>query len=96
MRSLPIIAKIVSDKLSAPEAERLIESYISNSLPKQKRERAKKKKPAVFGKLGDIKMLFNTLDKAVRMLNSSGYSAKWEKVECEECLTVTIKVLARQ
>ncbi|MBQ8895907.1 MAG: ParB/RepB/Spo0J family partition protein [Clostridia bacterium] len=93
---LPIIAKIVSDKLSAPEAECLIESYISNSLPKQKRARAKKKKPAVFGKLGDIKMLFNTLDKSVRMLNSSGYSAKWEKEECEECLTVTIKVLARQ
>ena len=89
---MPIIAKIVSDKLSAPEAERLIESYISNSLPKQKRERAKKKKPAVFGKLGDIKMLFNTLDKAVTLLKAAGYTASWQKTELENALEIKLVV----
>lgn len=92
---LPIISKIIAEQLSAPETETLIESYISNSLPKEKRER-KKKKPAVKGKLGDMKPLYNTLEKAVKMLNNTGYCAKWEKEEGEECLTVTIRVLARQ
>ena len=89
---LPIVCKIISDRLSAPETERLIESYLSNTLPKPKKPRTKTKKPALLGRLRDIKPLYNTLDKAVGMLNSSGYTASWEKCERDDELTVTISV----
>ena len=92
---LPIVCKIISDKLSAPETERLIESYLSNTLPKPKKTRTKTKKPALFGRLRDIKPLYNTLDKAVGMLNSAGYTASWEKCERDDGLTVTIFVKNR-
>ncbi len=89
---LPIITKIVTEELSAPEAERLIESYISNSPHKERKERTKKKRPVLIGRLGDMKLLFNTLDKAVSTLNSAGFDAKWEKEEGDGVLEVRIKV----
>ena len=92
---LPIVCKIISDRLSAPETERLIESYLSNTLPKPKKTRTKTKKPALFGRLRDIKPLYNTLDKAVGMLNSAGFDASWEKIERDDGLTVTIFVKNR-
>lgn len=92
---LPIIAKIVSDKLTAPEAEAMIESYLSSSPQRQKKPRAKKKKPAVFGRLCDMKMLYNTLDKAVSTLNSAGFIASWDKRESDCGLEAMIRVVKK-
>lgn len=89
---LTVIEKIVSEGLSAPESERLVESYISADTEEKKIKRAKKKKPAVKGRLGDMKILYNTLDKAVNMLKTSGLDANWKKQEDGDTLLVTICV----
>ena len=86
-----IISKIIAEGLSAPETERLIESYISAS-PARQSKKAKKKKPKIMGRLSDMKPLFNTLDKAVKLLKSAGYTASWEKCESDDKLTLTILV----
>lgn len=87
---LPIICKIIAEKLTAPDTERLIDSYVANTLPKEKKTRAKKKKPVIIGKLCDVRPLYNTIDKAVELLNSSGCEAFWEKDESDTELTVKI------
>lgn len=88
---LPIIQKIIKENLSAPDTERLIESHINASPAKQVKQ-PKKKKPELKGRLSDMKPLYNTLDKAVRLLNISGYVAKWEKEEQDGQLVVRVFV----
>lgn len=89
---LPFIQRIVTEQLSAPETERIVEEYLSSLPPEQKPKRAKKKKPVIKGSIGDMKLLYNTLDKAVGLLKSSGYKASWAKEESENELVVTIAV----
>ena len=85
----PILQKIIEEDMSASVAEKFIESYIQGiQTPKKKQ---KKKKPAVKGRL-NIKMLFNTLDKSVDLLNSSGYIASWKKQERENELEVLLLI----
>ncbi|MBR5779442.1 MAG: ParB/RepB/Spo0J family partition protein [Clostridia bacterium] len=87
---LPILQSIVSKKLTAPEAEKLVEEHFNG-----KTERMiphKKKNPTLKGKIGNMKLLYNTLDKAVLMLKTSGYNASWDKQESDGALVVTICV----
>lgn len=92
---LPILQRIIKDKLSAPETETLVEDYLNN-ISDKKPKRNTKKKASVKGSIGDMRLLYNTLDKAVGLLKSSGYTAKWEKDEAEHELTVTIRVMKIQ
>ncbi len=90
----PIMLKIITDKLQAPDTERLVDEYLlQRSFPQpNKKERTKKKKVQVKGSIGDMRFLFNTVDKAVKILHDSGYTASWSKEEAESALEVKIKI----
>lgn len=89
----PIMLAIILNKLSAPEAEKLIEETINQKtaaqIPptKEKKQKIKRK-----GVIKDIKILYNTIDKAVSILRDSGYFANWDKEEKENCWEVKIKI----
>ena len=87
---LPILQSIVSKKLTAPETEKLVEEHLngksSPTIP------PKKKNPTLKGKIGNMKLLYNTLNKAVLILKTSGYNASWDKQESDGTLVVTICV----
>lgn len=87
-----ILSRIVNEHLSAPLTEKLVDEYLS-SAPKEKAiKKEKKKKPSIKGSIGDMKLLYNTLDKTVLLLHSSGYNANWQKQEDENGLVVTINI----
>ncbi len=87
---LPMISKIINEKLSAPETERLIEEFLTCRQPEPTPKKAKKKKPLIKGTIGDMRPLYNTIDKAVKLLHSSGYNAVWQKEETENELVVKL------
>ncbi|MBQ4317372.1 MAG: ParB/RepB/Spo0J family partition protein [Clostridia bacterium] len=89
---LPILAKIVNEKLSAPETEQLVENILSSHTNEQTIKKQKKKKPLIKGAFGDMRLLYNTIDKAINMLHTSGYIANWEKQETENELVLTLTV----
>ncbi len=89
---LPVIAKIVTEKLSAPETENLIEEYLNQSSYEPSPKRAKKKKAFIKGRIGDMRPLFNTIDKALKLLHSSGYKTSWDKEEKENELIVKLRI----
>ena len=86
----PLLQEIIVKKLSAVEAERLVEAHLNVSMPPAAPQ--KKKKPTLKGKIGNMKLLYNTLDKTVRMLKTSGFTASWDKQEDDSSLVVTICV----
>ncbi|MBR5285423.1 MAG: ParB/RepB/Spo0J family partition protein [Clostridia bacterium] len=86
----PIIQTIISKGLSATETEKLIDSHLSKiGLTVSQNNN---KKPMLKGKINNMKLLYNTLDKAVSMLNNSGLDARWDKKESGGTLVVTICV----
>ena len=89
---LPILSKIVNEKLSAPETEQLVENILSSHANESTAKKQKKKKPVIKGSFGDMRLLFNTIDKAVNLLHTSGYKADWEKQETENELVLTLTV----
>ena len=90
----PIMLAIIKEKLSAPEAERLVEEYITGIeiIPKKPKPQKSKMKPKIKGYIKDMRFLYNTLDKAVKLLDSSGYTANWTKEETENGLEVKISI----
>ncbi len=92
-----IMLKIIQEKLQSKETEKLIDNYIKEkSLPKQEKAIIKKKKPHLKGIIRDMRFLFNTLDKTVNLLSSSGYKASWSKEEAENGLEVHIKIVPKK
>ena len=87
---LPILQAIVSKKLTAPEAEKLVEEHFNGKTARMISH--KKKNPTLKGKIGNMKLLYNTLDKAVTLLKTSGFNASWDKQESDGTLVVTICV----
>lgn len=87
---LPILQSIVSKKLTAPEAEKLVEEHFNGKTDRM--IPPKKKNPTLKGKIGNMKLLYNTLDKAVKLLKTSGLNASWDKQESDGTLVVTICV----
>lgn len=88
-----IMLKIINEKLQAGDAERLVDAFLK--APKEipiKKPKEKKKKPLIKGSIKDMKMLYNTLDKAVKLLSNSGYRASWNKEESAEALEIKIKI----
>ncbi len=88
----PILSRIVNENLSAAETEKLVDEYLSSRTPEQIIKKPKKKKPLVKGSIGDMRPLFNTIEKTVALLKNSGYTANWEKEEKENELLVTLRV----
>lgn len=87
---LPILQSIVSKKLTAPEAEKLVEEHFNGKTDRMIPHT--KKNPTLKGKIGNMKLLYNTLDKAVKLLKTSGFNASWDKQESDGTLVVTICV----
>ena len=87
---LPILQSIVSKKLTAPEAEKLVEEHFNGKTARTIPH--KKKNPTLKGKIGNMNLLYNTLDKAVKLLKTSGLNASWDKQESDGTLVVTICV----
>lgn len=87
-----ILQKIVVEGLSAPETERIVDEHLSQTPISSPPQKARKKKPTVKGTIGDMKLLYNTLDKAVGMLKTSGYKASWEKQESDGTLEIRITI----
>ncbi len=87
---LPILQAIVSKKLTAPEAEKLVEEHFNGKAARMIPH--KKKNPTLKGKIGNMKLLYNTLDKAISLLKTSGLNASWDKQESDGTLVVTISI----
>lgn len=93
----PIMLKIIQNKLQAPDTERLVEAYLSGGVELQpKTEKQKKKTPKIKGSIRDMRLLFNTVDKAVKLLSASGYNASWQKEESDDSLKIMINIKASQ
>ena len=90
----PVMLKIITEKLQAGDTERLIDEYIlQRGFPSEhKKAKSKRKKPSIKGSIGDMRFLYNTVDKAVKLLHDSGYAASWSKDEAEGELEVKIKI----
>ncbi len=91
----PIMLVIIKQNLSAPETEKLVEEYlkgVERICTKEKPPKQPKGKPKIKGYIKDMRVLYNTLDKAVKLLGSSGYKANWTKTETESGLEVKISI----
>ncbi len=86
----PIMLKIINEKLSAKETESLVEQILTSSSPPP--ERKIKPHKRIKGYIKDLKLLFNTLDRSVKLLNQAGYSAIWAKQEQNDEMEITIKI----
>lgn len=91
----PIMLTIIKEKLSAPETEKLIDEALKQTTPiPQKPKIQKKKKAHIKGCIKDMRILYNTIDKAVKLLSDSGYNASWTKEESGGSWEVKIKIEA--
>ncbi len=88
----PIMLRIISENLQAPETEKIIADYLNPPAPNAVKEKPKKKRAKIKGSIRDMRVLFNTVDKAVKLLHCSGYKASWDKQENENELIVKIKI----
>ncbi len=90
----PIILSIIKDKLSAPETEKLIDGLLKKNrcliVPQEKKQQ--KSRARIKGSVKDIRVLYNTIEKAVLLLSHAGYAASWEKTEIENALEIRIAV----
>ncbi len=92
----PIMIRIINEKLQAPDTEKLIDAYLNapSEEPSEKKETKRKRKPKIKGTIRDMRLLFNTVDKAVKLLHCSGYKASWDKNEKDGEIEVKIKITA--
>lgn len=88
---LDLLIRIIDEGLSASEAERLAEeSLAKNDTAHQIKQPAQKPIRRII--IRDMRLFFNTIDKAVRLLSDSGFAADWHKTDNGDEYEVTIKV----
>ncbi len=87
-----VMLAIIKNELQAPDTERLVDEYLSEKIVLPEKQRERKKNPHIKGAIGDMRFLYNTIDKTVKMLHSSGYIANWSKNEADGTLEVKITV----
>ena len=80
-----LIDEIVSRRLDIVSAERLLYTYLKK---KAKKER---NRPATY-LIRDIRIFYNTIDRALEVMRGAGYSIIAEKKEEGECTVITIKI----
>jgi hypothetical protein len=85
---------VIKDKLSAPETEKMVEDILIGKQPKEQPTKPEKIKPKrrIKGCIKDMRILYNTLDKAVKLLSTSGYNANWTKEETDKNIEVKISI----
>lgn len=97
------LLKIIDEGLSAQQAEKLALEVSKRGtkalLPdaaesKNGTARLPKhaKKQSIKGAIKDIRILYNTIERAVALLNAAGMAAEWEKREDGSAISVTINV----
>lgn len=90
---MDLLIRVIDEGLSATETERIAEERQKKKCPlpaaPQKPAAAKPIRKVV---IRDMRFFFNTIDKAVRLLSDSGFSADWRKTEKGDEYEVTIKV----
>lgn len=87
-----IMLRIIKEHLQAPDTEKLVDEYIHGEKSLPQKEKQKKKSHKIKGSIRDMRLLFNTVDRAVKLLHSSGYNASWVKEEDNGSLEVRIKI----
>ncbi|MBR1393851.1 MAG: ParB/RepB/Spo0J family partition protein [Ruminococcus sp.] len=82
---LSALMHIISEGLNVAQSE----SYISSLLAEEKKQRSYRKRSAV---LGDVKLFWNTVDKAVKVMQLSGVDARIERSERDGVIEFRITV----
>ncbi len=80
-----ILAAAIEHKLTAEEIEKLI----AEKANEQKRIRSYKKRATA---LGDVRLFFNTVEKAVRVMKLAGVNAQTERRQQDGCIEYVIKI----
>lgn len=83
---LEILNEIVKKNLSVQETEKMVEKAF---LVCQKKEMQKKKETKV-GFSGDLRLFFNTINKAIESMKRSGVIAQTEKSDCKDYIKYSI------
>ena len=97
------LLKIIDEGLSAQQAEKLALEVskrgtkallpgTAESTCGTARLAKHAKKQSIKGTIKDIRILYNTIERAVALLNAAGMSAEWEKREDDSAISVTINV----
>lgn len=79
------LGHIISEKLSVAQTER----YVSELLSEEKRIRSYRRRSAV---LGDVRLFFNTVDKAVKVMKLAGVNATLDRTEHDGLIEFRITV----
>ena len=97
------LLKIIDEGLSAQQAEKLALEVskrgtkallpgTAESTCGTARLAKHAKKQSIKGTIKDIRILYNTIERAVALLNAAGMAAEWEKREDDSAISVTINV----
>lgn len=81
------IERIVARRLNVEGAERLVEEMLT-AVPKEKRTKTRKPK----GALRDVRVFYNSVDKAVQMVRRLGVSVETRREEEETATVLIIRV----
>jgi ParB family chromosome partitioning protein len=82
-----LLNRMIERNLSASEAEKLVDDFLRNGLTDKKPQKIRK-----IGIIKDIRFFFNTIDRAISLLDDAGIKAKCETMEHDDYLEVVIKV----
>ncbi len=85
---LQALKKIIEKKLNVTQSEELIEEML---LPKEE----KRQKPKIIGAIKDIRLFYNSIDNAVKIVRRSGVDVFTKKKESEDGIELTIKIKKR-
>lgn len=82
-----LLNRMIERNLSASEAEKLVDDFLKDGFADKKPQKIRK-----VGIIKDIRFFFNTIDRAIALLDDAGIKAKSEVVEHDDFLEVVIKV----
>lgn len=83
------VALLSQQKLTAAETERFVEQLLSG----QKKSSSKKK---FYPIVKDVRLFFNTINKALLLMNQSGIAATAQKREGDGCIEYLVRIPLRQ
>ncbi|HOJ47386.1 MAG TPA: ParB/RepB/Spo0J family partition protein [Bacillota bacterium] len=87
-----LLNRMIDENLSASEAEKLVDDFLNGRLPEIKADEKGLRKIRKIGILKDIRFFFNTINRAIALLDDAGIKVKSERIEHDDYLEVVIKV----
>ena len=79
------LLKIAERKLNVSETEEFVERLLMPKVPKEP-------KPHLVGAIKDVRLFYNSIDNALKIVRRSGVSVYTKKRECEDEIELTIKI----